>query len=77
MGTFYTRCNERLRGHRVRLSAAVRFTAGTAGSAALNLNASTLSGNGSASWSQPIIGGRGPQRPRLWRGGRAPCRNSS
>jgi len=34
---------ERLRGHRVRLSAAVRFIAGTAGSAALNLNASTLS----------------------------------
>ncbi|HEY0511245.1 MAG TPA: S41 family peptidase [Thermoanaerobaculia bacterium] len=46
---------ERLRGHRVRLSAAVRFTAGTAGSAALNLHASTASGSGSAAWSQPII----------------------
>ncbi|HEX3556363.1 MAG TPA: S41 family peptidase [Thermoanaerobaculia bacterium] len=45
---------ERLRGHRVRLSAAVRFTAGTAGSAALNLHASTVSGSGSAAWSQPI-----------------------
>jgi len=33
---------ERLRGHRVRLSAAVRFIAGTAGSAALNLNGTTL-----------------------------------
>lgn len=47
---------ERLRGHRVRLSAAVRFTAGAAGSAALHLNASTLSGSGSASWSQSITG---------------------
>ncbi len=46
---------ERLRGHRVQLSAAVRFTAGAAGSAALNLNASTVSGSGSAAWSQPII----------------------
>ena len=46
---------ERLRGHRVRLSAAVRFTAGAAGSAALNLHASTASGGGSAAWSQPII----------------------
>ena len=49
---------ERLRGHRVRLSAAVRFTAGAAGSAALNLNASTLSGS-SAAWSQPVIGASG------------------
>jgi C-terminal processing protease CtpA/Prc len=40
---------ERLRGHRVRLSAAVRFIAGTAGSAALNLNASTVSISG-AGW---------------------------
>src|SRR6185436_2092835 len=47
---------ERLRGHRVRLSAAVRFIAGTAGSAALNFNASTLSGTGSAVWSQPVVG---------------------
>ena len=48
---------ERLRGHRVRLSAAVRFTAG-AGSAALNLHASTLGGSGSAAWSRPIpLGG--------------------
>jgi hypothetical protein len=46
---------ERLRGHRVRFSAAVRFTAGAAGSAALNLQASTLGGTGSASWSQAII----------------------
>jgi C-terminal processing protease CtpA/Prc len=46
---------ERLRGHRVRLSAAVRFTAGTAGSAALNLHAGTLGGSGSAAWSQPIV----------------------
>src|SRR5262249_31070035 len=47
------------RGHRVRLSAAVRFTAGAAGSAALNLNASTLSGSsgsGSVAWSQPVTG---------------------
>jgi ABC-type amino acid transport substrate-binding protein len=47
---------ERLRGHRVRLSAAVRFTAG-AGSAALNLHASTQGGSGgsgAAAWSQPI-----------------------
>jgi len=48
---------ERLRGHRVRLSAAVRFTAGAAGSAALNLNASTAGGSGSAAWSQPILRG--------------------
>ena len=48
---------ERLRGHRVRLSAAVRFTAGGAGSAALNLHASTTGGSGSADWSQPIAGG--------------------
>ena len=46
---------ERLRGHRVRFSAAVRFLAGAAGSAALNLQASTLGGSGSAAWSQPII----------------------
>src|SRR5206468_10199955 len=52
---------ERLRGHRVRLSAAVRFTAGTAGSAALNLNASTLSGSGSAAWSQPVSGAGWPR----------------
>ncbi|HEY0557428.1 MAG TPA: S41 family peptidase [Thermoanaerobaculia bacterium] len=45
---------ERLRGHRVQFSAAVRFLPGDAGSAALNLQASTLSGSGSASWSQPI-----------------------
>jgi C-terminal processing protease CtpA/Prc len=45
---------ERLRGHRVRFSAAVRFLAGDAGSAALNLQAATLGGSGSASWSQPI-----------------------
>ncbi|MEA2599992.1 MAG: hypothetical protein QOF89_984 [Acidobacteriota bacterium] len=51
---------ERLRGHRVRLSATVRFLAGEAGSAALNLEASTLGGSGSAAWSQPISrGGRG------------------
>jgi C-terminal processing protease CtpA/Prc len=50
---------ERLRGHQVRLSAAVRFTAGTAGSAALNLNASTLSGSGAVAWSQPVIGAGG------------------
>jgi hypothetical protein len=48
---------ERLRGHRVRLSAAVRFTAGSAGSAALNLHASTSGGSGSAAWSQPITRG--------------------
>jgi C-terminal processing protease CtpA/Prc len=46
---------ERLRGHRVQLSAAVRFTAGAAGSAALNLHASTAGGSSSASWSQPIL----------------------
>jgi hypothetical protein len=46
---------ERLRGHRVRFSAAVRFLAGVEGSAALNLNASTLGGSGSAAWSQPIV----------------------
>jgi hypothetical protein len=48
---------ERLRGHRVRLSAMVRFTAGTAGSAALDLHASTAGGggaSGSVAWSQPI-----------------------
>jgi hypothetical protein len=45
---------ERLRGHRVRLSAAVRFTAGAAGGAALNLHASTASGSGPTAWSQPI-----------------------
>ncbi|MBW8878787.1 MAG: hypothetical protein JF614_27840 [Acidobacteria bacterium] len=45
---------ERLRGHRVRFSAAVRFLAGDAGNAALNLQAATLGGSGSASWSQPI-----------------------
>ena len=45
---------ERLRGHRVRLSAAVRFTAGSAGSAALDLHASTSGGSGSADWGQPI-----------------------
>src|SRR5262249_19102771 len=44
---------ERLRGPRVRLSAMVRFTAGAAGSAALNLQSSTSGGNNSA-WSQPI-----------------------
>ena len=44
---------ERLRGHRFRLSAAVRFTAGAAGSAALNLHAST-SGGSSPAWSRPI-----------------------
>jgi len=51
---------ERLRGHRVRLSAAVRFT-DAAGSAALDLHASTLGGSGAADWSQPILqgGGRG------------------
>jgi peptidase S41-like protein len=48
---------QRLRGHRVRLSAAVRFTAGAAGSAALNLHASTSGGSGSAAWSQPIARG--------------------
>jgi len=53
---------ERLRGHRVRFSAAVRFLAGDAGSAALNLQAATLGGSGSASWSQPII-------PSIVRGG--------
>ena len=52
---------ERLRGHRVRFSAAVRFLAGAEGSAALNLNASTLGGSGSAAWSQPI------QLRSLWR----------
>jgi len=36
------------------VSAAVRFLAGDAGSAALNLQAATLGGSGSASWSQPI-----------------------
>jgi peptidase S41-like protein len=44
---------ERLRGHRVRLAVAVRFTAG-AGSAALHLHAATLGGSGAADWSQPI-----------------------
>jgi C-terminal processing protease CtpA/Prc len=47
---------ERLRGHRLQLSAAVRFTVG-AGSAALNLHASGVGGSGgsgSADWSQPI-----------------------
>lgn len=53
---------ERLRGHRVRFSAAVRFLAGDAGSAALNLQASTLGGSGSASWSQPIPRGLGWHR---------------
>jgi hypothetical protein len=53
---------ERLRGHRVRLSAAVRFTAGAAGSAALNLRASTPGVSGSAAWSQPINRGGGWQR---------------
>ncbi len=50
---------ERLRGHRVRFSAAVRFLAGDTAGAALNLQASTLSGSGSASWSQPISHGDG------------------
>lgn len=56
---------ERLRGHRVRFSAAVRFLAGTSGSAALNLQASTLGGSGSASWSQPIPRGNGWHRVTL------------
>src|SRR4051812_15835437 len=56
---------ERLRGHRVRFSAAVRFLAGDAGSAALNLKASTLGGSGSASWSQPIARSGGWQRVTL------------
>lgn len=56
---------ERLRGHRVRFSAAVRFLPGDAGSAALNLQASTLSGSGSAPWSQPIPRGLGWHRVTL------------
>jgi hypothetical protein len=56
---------ERLRGHRVRFSVAVRFLAGEAGSAALNLQASTLGGSGSASWSQPIPRSLGWQRVTL------------
>ncbi len=48
---------ERLRGHRVRLSAAVRLTAAGTGSAALDLHASTLGGSGSAAWSEPIARG--------------------
>ncbi|HEY4596778.1 MAG TPA: S41 family peptidase [Thermoanaerobaculia bacterium] len=56
---------ERLRGHRVRFSVAVRFLAGDAGSAALNLKASTLGGSGSASWSQPIARSGGWQRVTL------------
>src|SRR4051812_26139917 len=56
---------ERLRGHRVRFSAAVRFLAGDAGSASLNLQASTLGGSGSAAWSQPIPRGLGWHRVTL------------
>ncbi|MFY9823873.1 MAG: S41 family peptidase [Thermoanaerobaculia bacterium] len=56
---------ERLRGHRVRFSAAVRFLAGDAGSASLNLQASTLGGSGSAAWTQPIIRGLGWHRVTL------------
>ncbi len=56
---------ERLRGHRVRFSAAVRFLAAEAGSAALNLHASTLGGSGSAVWSQPIPRGIGWHRVTL------------
>jgi Peptidase family S41 len=47
---------ERLRGHRLRISAAVRFTAG-AGSATLDLHVSTPGGNGPTVWSQPISRG--------------------
>ncbi|HEY2291805.1 MAG TPA: S41 family peptidase [Thermoanaerobaculia bacterium] len=56
---------ERLRGHRVRFSVAVRFLAGDAGSAALNLQASIPGGSGSASWSQPIARSGGWQRVTL------------
>lgn len=45
---------ERLRSHRVRLSAAVRFTAGAVGSAALDLHASTAEGSSAGAWSRPI-----------------------
>ncbi len=43
---------ERLRGHRLRLSAAVRFTA-AGGSAALHLDATTA--GGTTAWNQPIL----------------------
>jgi C-terminal processing protease CtpA/Prc len=56
---------ERLRGHRVRFSAAVRFLPGDTGSAALNLRAATLSGSGSAAWSQPILRAPGWHRVTL------------
>ncbi|HEV7668821.1 MAG TPA: S41 family peptidase [Thermoanaerobaculia bacterium] len=48
---------ERLRGHRVRISAAVRFTDDAAGTATLNLHATTAGGSGSAASSQPISRG--------------------
>lgn len=56
---------ERLRGHRVRFSAAVRFLSGDTGSAVLNLQASIPGGSGSAAWSQPITLSGGWQRVTL------------
>ena len=45
---------ERLRGHRVRISVAARFSDGATGAATLNLHAFTVSGSESGAWSQTI-----------------------